>query len=137
MYRKIMVPVDLAHLDQLEKALTTAARLAKDYAIPITYVSVTSSAPGSIAHTPDEYAKKLDAFAAAQASAHGVNASAKTYTSHDPSIDLDGTLQTAVTELDADLVVMASHVPNLTDYLWPSHGGRLATHSEASVFVVR
>jgi len=42
-----------------------------------------------------------------------------------------------VEEAGADLVVMASHVPNVTDYIWPSHGGWVAEHSDASVFVVR
>ena len=39
--------------------------------------------------------------------------------------------------LGADLVVMATHVPNLTDYIWASHGGHLASHAKASVFLVR
>ena len=43
----------------------------------------------------------------------------------------------AVEEQKADLVVMQSHVPNLTDYIWPSNGGTVASHSRASVFVVR
>ncbi len=137
MYRKIMVPVDLAHIDQIDKALKTAAGLAQHYKASIVYVGVTAASPGPVAHTPQEYAEKLAKFASAQASAHGIEASAKAYTSHDPAIDLDGTLQNAVTELGADLVIMASHVPNLTDYLWPSHGGKLATHANASVFVVR
>lgn len=137
MYRRIMVPVDLAHIGQLDKALKTAAGLAQHYKIPIVYVGVTGASPSAVAHTPDEYEKKLKDFAVEQAAAHGVQASARAYTSHDPAIDLDGALQNAVDELDVDLVVMASHVPNLTDYLWPSHGGRLAAHAGASVFVVR
>jgi hypothetical protein len=32
---------------------------------------------------------------------------------------------------------MASHVPGLTEYVWPSNGGKLAGHAKASVFVVR
>ena len=38
---------------------------------------------------------------------------------------------------DVDLVVMATHLPNVADYVWASHGGHLATHSKASVFLVR
>jgi nucleotide-binding universal stress UspA family protein len=33
MYSRIMVPVDLAHIERLEKALATAADLAKHYEI--------------------------------------------------------------------------------------------------------
>ena len=47
------------------------------------------------------------------------------------------TWREAAEELGADLVVMATHVPNLTDYIWASHGGHLASHAKASVFLVR
>jgi nucleotide-binding universal stress UspA family protein len=57
--------------------------------------------------------------------------------SHDPTVDVDDALMKAVSETGADLVVMASHVPGLADYIWPSNGGKLAAHSSASVFVVR
>lgn len=137
MYRRIMVPVDLAHIDKLDKALGSAAGLAKHFGAPVTYVGVTAATPSAVAHTPSEYAKKLAAFAKSQGDAHGIDADAKPITSHDPAIDLDGALLDAVEELGADLVVMASHVPNLTDYLWPSHGGKLATHAKTSVFLVR
>ncbi|MDN3720862.1 universal stress protein [Roseibium salinum] len=43
----------------------------------------------------------------------------------------------AIDETDADLVVMATHVPNLKDYVWPSNGGRVASHSDVSVFLIR
>ena len=43
----------------------------------------------------------------------------------------------AVHETGADLVVMASHIPGIADAIWPSHGGRLASHADVSVFVVR
>lgn len=137
MYRKIMTPVDLAHVDQLQKAIHTSADLARQYRIPIVFVGVTSTAPSAVAHTPQEFDQKLAAFSRDKASALGVTIESKACVSHDPSIDLDGMLIDAVKETGADLVVMASHVPNVTDYLWPSHGGRLATHSDASVFIVR
>jgi nucleotide-binding universal stress UspA family protein len=46
-------------------------------------------------------------------------------------------LLSAINDAGADLVVMASHVPGLTEYVWPSHGGKIASHSTASVFVIR
>lgn len=137
MYKKIMVPVDLAHAEKLDKALTTAADLSKHYGIPLVYVGVTASTPGSVAHNPEEFAQKLEEFGRKHASDNGVQAETKAYTSHDPTVDLDDTLMKAAHELGCDLVVMQSHIPGLADYLWPSNGGRLATHSDASVFVVR
>ena len=137
MYARIMIPVDLTHADKLDKALKTAAGLASLYNIPVHYVGVTSNAPSGVAHTPEEYAGKLEAFAAGQARDHGVEQTSKAYVRHDPSVELGRTLLDAIDECGADLVVMASHVPGLPDHLFTSHAGHLATHSSASVFVVR
>lgn len=137
MFKKIMAPVDLAHMDRLEKALKCTADLAKHYDAEVIFVGVTSSTPSSMAHTPAEYAEKLDAFAKDQGSTHGFTASGDALVSHDPSSDVDDILLKAVKDTGADLVVMASHVPNIMDYVWPSNGGKIAEHAECSVMVVR
>ena len=51
--------------------------------------------------------------------------------------DVDDVLLRAAEEVGGGLVVMASHVPKLVDYIWPSNGGKIAAHSKAAVFVVR
>lgn len=137
MYKKIMVPVDLAHKGDLDKALKTAADLAQHYRIPVCYVGVTSTTASSVAHNPQEFEKKLEAFAEDEAKKHGHDATSKAYTSHDPTVDVDDTLLKAVKDVGADLVVMASHAPSVLDYVWPSNGGKVAEHSDASVLVVR
>ncbi|MFQ1701233.1 universal stress protein [Loktanella agnita] len=137
MFSKIMVPVDLAHREKLRAAIDVTAELARTYGAEVCYVGVTTSAPSSVAHTPDEYGAKLAAFAQEQAAAHGETASSHVIVSHDPTADLDRDLVKAVTEVGADLVVMATHVPSVTDLIWPSNGGRLATHTDVSVFLVR
>ncbi len=63
MYKQILVPVDLTHVDQLGKALKTAADLSRHYDAPVCYVGVTSEAPSPVAHNPKEFAQKLEAFA--------------------------------------------------------------------------
>jgi nucleotide-binding universal stress UspA family protein len=137
MYKTIMVPVDLAHAARLEKALATAADLCRHYGATAVYVGVTTSVPSSIARTPDAFAKKLDAFAADQAAKHGHTAEGHSVISHDPTIDLDPALLKAAEDIGADLIVMASHIPNITDYVWPSNGGEVASHAKASVMIVR
>ncbi len=137
MFKKIMVPVDLAHADKLTRSLTTAAEIAKLYDASVTYVGVTSSAPGALGHNPKEFEAKLKAFAEEQSARHGVTTDSRTVVSHDPAVDLNQTLARAVGELGCDLVIMATHVPNLADHFMHSHGGQLATHTDASVFLVR
>lgn len=137
MYTRIVVPVDLAHLEAQAKALATAARLAALFNAAIRYVGVTGAAPSEIAPSPEAFAQKLDAFAAEQAQAHGVTADAKAYVSHDPGANLDALLATAIDEAGADLVVMASHAPSIGDFITGSHGAAVARSVEASVFIVR
>lgn len=137
MFKRIMVPVDLSHVDRLDKALTCAADMAKLHGATVVYVAVSSASPSALAHNPEEFAARLAAFAEAQGAARGITADSHAVISHDPSIDLDPSLLKAVADTGADLVVMASHVPNVSDYIWPSNGGTIASHAKASVMVVR
>lgn len=137
MYRKIMIPVDLAHIERLEKAIDTATDLAKHYGIPVCFVGVTAETPTEVAHSPAEFADKLKDFGAAQSSVHGLDIDTAAYPSHDPGVDLDQTLVAAAKENGADLIVMASHVPGLPEHIFASHAGAVASHAEVSVFVVR
>ena len=137
MYSRIMVPVDLRHVDKLGHALSVAGELAKLWDATVTYVGVTASAPSELGHTPEEYAARLAEFAESQGASLGIKTAAHAVTSHDPTTDLDPTLLKAVEETGADLVIMASHLPNITDRLWPSNGGTVATRAAASVMMVR
>jgi len=136
-YRKIMVPVDLVHRDQLDKALKSAADLAKHYGATVTYVGVTPETPSPVAHNPREFAEKLSSFAKTEAEAHGHAVDSHAMTSTDPAVDLDKTLLRAIEQTGADLVVMASHKPNIADWFWASHGGTVASEADISVFLVR
>ncbi len=137
MFTKIIVPVDLAHADRLERALGVAGLMAREHGAEICFVGVTSPSPGALGHTPEEYAAKLADFAKAQSATLGVTATSHAIVSHDPSTQLDRELEQAVSQLDGDLVVMQTHLPNVTDYFWSGHGAHLAAHSTASVMLVR
>ncbi len=137
MYKKIMVPVDLSHREKLEKAVATAADLAKHYDVPLQMVAVTASTPSAVAHNPKEFEAKLSEYAAAEGRKHGVEIGAHAIVSPDPTIDLDDTLGREAHGIGADLIVMASHVPGFAEHLFSSNAGYLASHTDISVFVVR
>jgi len=137
MYKSIVAPVDLAHLDTLESALNVAADLARHYDARLCFVGVTAAAPSALAHTPKEYAAKLEEFAQAQADRHGIATSSHAEVAHDPKIEIDHAVVTAAEAEGADLIVMASHVPGIADKVWPSNGGRVAAHARISVLLVR
>ena len=137
MYNKIMVPVDLAHLEALEKPLNVAADMAKHYHAALCYVGVTTSQPSSVARTPEEYEQKLKAFAHEHAPDNGHEPTARVYNSHDPVTDLDDILVKAIGEVEADLVVMGTHLPHHIDAIMPANGSKVAAHTKVSVFLVR
>jgi len=137
MYKRIMVPVDLAHAARLDKALTTAADLAKHYGAEMIVVGVTGSEPGPVAHSPEEFARKLDAFAAAATERFGTRIEGQTIHLHDITADLNRTLVRRAGEIDADLIVMASHIPGVAEYIFGSHGGEVGQHAPMSVMLVR
>lgn len=137
MFSSIMIPVDLKHTDRMDKALAVAADLAKQHGAQAHIVGVTQSSPTEIARTPEEFAEKLVSFATKQSTLLGVNFASRSEISHDITIDLDDALARAAEAIDADLIVMASHVPGLAEHVFASNAGYLASHSSMSVFVVR
>lgn len=137
MFKTLMVPVDLAHLDKLERALGVASDLARHYGATVHYVGITGTAPGSAAHSPEAFTEKLETLAASRAQSDKADIRAKAIISHDPAVELDATLRQAAETLDCDLIIMASHVPGIAEYLFSSHAGALASHATSSVFVVR
>lgn len=137
MYNQILVPVDLDHVEALDKALATAAYMANCFEAPVIYVSVTVSQPSSVAHNPHEFAEKLRVFAQSQAEKYRIHATSSSLISHDPAVDLDQTLIKAIEETGADLVVMGSHQPGLADHFFASNAGYVASHAKVSVMVVR
>ncbi len=137
MYKKIMVPVDLAHLKALEKSLNVAADMARHYDAALCYVGVTTSQPSSVARTPEEYAEKLKTFSHEHAPDNGHEPTSRVYNSHDPVADLDDILIKAIDEVGADLVIMGTHLPHHIDAIMPGNGSKVAAHTNVSVFLVR
>lgn len=137
MYKRIMVPVDLAHAGALEKAITTAADLARHYDAGLVLVGATGSEPSAVAPSPEAFATRLAAFAREVSDRFGVPVTSDAMHLHDVTIDLDPKLAAHATEIGADLIVMASHVPGVADYLFGSNAGHVARHATVSVMVVR
>lgn len=137
MFNKLLIPVDLAHIDQLGRSLKVAAEMAEAHRASLVYVGVTATTPGPVARTPQEYHAKLTAFAEEQARLHDRPVSVLVKTANDPVASLDDLLIEATEESGADLVVMATHLPRHLDAIMPSHGGKIAANVAASVFLVR
>lgn len=137
MFKRIAVPVDLGHTDKQARALAVAADLARHYSATVVLVAVTTTAPSATAHNPEEFAARLADYAAEQSQTLGVALETASVASVDISIDLEKQLDGLLHEQGADLVVMASHVPGFRDYVFHSRAGKLASHTDLSVMIVR
>jgi len=139
MYSRIMVPVDLEHADKLEKTLNTAGDLARLYEATLCFVAVSGKVPNRVARTPQQFEAQLNMFAREQGERLGVATSSLIKESVDVPVELDAKLLEALDEVDADLVVMASHIPGVADrlHLISSNAAWIVKHADVSVFVVR
>jgi universal stress protein F len=139
MYRRILVPVDLQHVDALRKALATAAELAHRYGADVWYVAVTGKVPNRVAKSPEEFTLELEDFAAEMSRQFGLSITARSISSVDMTVELDDLVLAAAEDIGADLIVMASHAPGVPDrlHLIRSNAAYIVRHANISVFVVR
>jgi len=141
MYRDILLPVDLNHLDTQEKAVRTAIDFAQAFGsrlhvltvVPDFGMSIVSSYfPTDFAKTAEAEAnKRLHEFMAARAPAGIAIQHIVAYGGIYSQI-LDYAEKTA-----CDLIVMASHRPELKDYLLGPNAARVMRHATCSVLIVR
>ncbi|MFV2051820.1 universal stress protein [Aliiroseovarius sp. YM-037] len=137
MFKNIMIPVDLAHADTLDKAMEVAGRLAKEHGAKLHLVSVTGELPSKLGHSSEELGARLQSHARHMAEDYNIKTESHAIASTDPAAEVDGALLKAVKDTGCDLVVMGSHQPGWMEYIFSSHAGHMAQHAKVSVFVVR
>ncbi len=137
MFKRILVPIDLEHIETLSGAQSVASQLAEANGGELIFAGVHGGAPSAVAHDPKEYAEKLAAFAEAHPYAKSGKVSALPIYSHDPGVDVAPALVKAACDQQIDVVVMGSHMPGWAEHVFHSNAGYVACHAPMSVFVVR
>ncbi len=137
MFKHIMLPIDRHLPPEVRKAAEVAALMAKWQGAKITLVSVTGAHMGESSETQAELDKELAAFTEKLAADSGAKVAIRKIHSVDVAAEVDGDLTRAAEEIGADLVIVGTHAPRITDYIFSSHAGYLAKHASMSVFVVR
>ena len=137
MYQRILVPVDLADRAGFDRSMAVADDLATRHGAELHVLTVLPSYNMAIvgAYFPPEHEERatkeaqgaLAELLADHGAAHGHVAHGTIY---------DEILK-AADKLDCDLIVMASHRPELKDYLLGPNAARVVRHASQSVFVVR
>lgn len=129
MFKRILVPVDLADPGVARKAIDVARRIAEMDGAEVLLISVT----GDPRDPAEEARLEAELQAIIDAEKDGV--------AMDGILNFGGSIATqvrhAAEEFGCDLVVMASHWPRLDDRLFGSRSASVALHSACSVLVVR
>ena len=141
MYSKILVPIDLAQESSWSTALPVATRIAQSDGAELHVMTVIPDLGMSIVGTYlpddaeakalDEAKAKLKAFLEAHAP-EGV-----TVKGHVAKGTIYQEIIHAADALGCDLIVLASHRPELKDYLLGPNAARVVRHARQSVHVVR
>lgn len=137
MFKHIMLPIDRHLPPEVRKAADVAAQVAKWQGAKITLVSVSGAHMGASSEAEAEIDKQLADFTEQLASEGAAEVAVRKIHSVDVAAEVDSDLTRAAEEIGADLIIVGTHAPRITDYIFSSHAGYLAKHASMSVFVVR
>lgn len=136
MYKKILVPVDMAHTEKAHDMLMAAKKLSGDDT-HIVMVNIVLSVPAVA-----ELAVPQEFFEVAQKEAHETLAKLAEESGMDSSVEIRvgqpaNEILLVAEEKSVDLVIVGSHRPGLQDYLLGSTASRVVRHAQCPVLVMR
>ncbi len=136
MFTKILVAVDPSFNDTQRTALQTALKLADDTLAEIHALTVVEPMP---LHIPPDYGPSIEETAGPEAmrklrSFLGEQSEIRTFVRHGKAAH---EIIHHAKEHDVGCIVIASHQPELSDYLLGSTAARVVRHAPCSVLVLR
>lgn len=141
MYKKILVPIDINQASSWETALPTAIKMAKENDAKLFLFTVVPDFGMAVVGSffPKDYAQKAMEHAEYELKAVARNhvpadMKATCYVRHG---SIYKEINKAADSLGADLIVLASHRPEASDFLLGPNAARIVRHAAQSVFVVR
>lgn len=141
MFKDILLPVDINDPDTQEKAVRTAVEMAKAFGSRLHVMTIVPDFGESYVSSffPVDYQEK-----AAEAADQRLHDFVKQRVPKGVSVQhivAQGTIYEEILrfarEHEIDLIVMASHRPELQDYLLGPNASRVTRHADCSVTVVR
>lgn len=136
MFKNIIVPIDTERAEA-SKAVLDKAKELSDKEAKVTVAYVVEDVPGLItAELPEGLIQKAAHTArnslvqTVEAAGLAADVQVRSGRPHNAIVDL-------ADELDADLILMASHDPDLRDYFLSSTAASVVQHAKCTVMVVR
>ncbi|MCK9918897.1 universal stress protein [Microbacteriaceae bacterium K1510] len=140
MYKKILVPVDVAELDLARPAIETACMMAKTSDGTVRLINVLPMTPVMLAEyvPPDFDAQQRKT---AEDALNGLTGHCQLTPERISATVRQGGIYHEVLEeakaMGADLIVMSSHRPAMRTYFLGSNAGHVVRYAQCSVLVVR
>jgi nucleotide-binding universal stress UspA family protein len=140
MYRKILVPVDLADTDLAKPAIETAVAMARDGGGSVRLINVQPMTPAMLAeYVPPDFEaqqrRSSEDVLGIIAGECGLDPKRISFTVRQGGIYHE-VLEEAK-DFGADLIVMSSHRPAMRTYFLGSNAGHVVRYAPCSVLVVR
>ena len=140
MFKNVIVAVDLEHETPIDNLLRVASDIANLYGARVHLLNVIGAAPAVISQfLPENYEKmaseQIEKDIAVLAAKVDLAEGAAT-----SSVRFGGVYQEILAHAaksGADLIIVASHKPNVGDYLLGSTAARIVRHASCSTLVVR
>jgi len=139
MFKTVLVPVDVALPDEARKILTAAKKLTAPWDCDLHVMTVVPDVGMPIVGSYFDENQEDESLAAAKVELHAaVDETGITPTKlylHAGTV-YDRVIRLAK-KIDADLILISAHSPDLKDYLLGSNAARIVRHSQKSVLVLR
>jgi len=140
MFNNILVAVDLEHDTHIDDLLRVASGIANTNGAQVQLLNVIGAAPAVVSQfLPENYEKmaseKIEKDLAALAAKVDLAEGAAT-----SSVRFGGVYQEILAhanKIGADLIIVASHKPDVGDYLLGTTAARIVRHASCSTLVVR
>jgi len=140
MYKKILVPVDVADIDLAKPAIETACTLAKSSGGSVRLINVLPMTPVMLAeYVPPDFDTQQRKTAEEALNALAANC-ALAPAQISSTVRQGGIYHEVLEEakaMGADLIVMSSHRPAMRTYFLGSNAGHVVRYAKCSVLVVR
>ena len=138
-FEKILVPVDLGHESSWLEALPAAVEQAQYTGGALHIVTVVPEEPPQLAWLPDDYSARMIAHAESKLQELIKSKIPKETkaTHHVRQGSIYSEVVSLANEMSIDLIVMASHRPELKDFLLGPNAAKVVRHAKCPVLVVR
>jgi nucleotide-binding universal stress UspA family protein len=141
MYKDVLLPIDLNHESSWRKALPVAVAVCKQFQANLHLLTVIPDFGMSMVsqYFPENHQQQMKKNAL-----DGLHALSREHVGNDVSVQHivgEGTAYQIILEtaqdMNADLIVLAAHRPELKDYLLGPNASRVVRHAKCCVYVIR